>query len=49
MVVLIVLCLGIDFCAVSNLCMFSYFGYVWVTVWPPIGKISVLSAYYMFS
>ena len=26
--------------------MFSYFGYVWLTEWPPIGKIT---AYYMFS
>ena len=29
--------------------MFSYFGYVWVIEWPPIGKIAAHSAYYMFS
>ena len=36
------------FCAVAALCMFSYFSYVKVTEWPPIGKIAAHSAYEMF-
>ena len=49
MVILIVLCLGVDFCAVSTSCMFSCFAYVWVTEWPSIGKIAAHLAYYLFS
>ena len=37
-VVLIVLCFGVDFCAVWALCTFSYFSSVPVTEWPPIGE-----------
>ena len=50
MVVLIVLCLGVEFLCCSHLMyVFIFFGYVWVTEWPPIGKTSAHSAYYMFS
>ena len=28
---------------------FRSFGWVWVTEWPPIGKIAAHSAYYVFS
>ena len=49
MVDLIVLCYGVDFCAVGALCTFSYFILDWVTEWPPIGKIAAHSAYDMFS
>ena len=45
MVVLIVLCLGVDFCAVSTLCVFSYFSSVWVAEWPPFEK---MAAQYVF-
>ena len=48
-VVLIVLCLGVDCCSVSILSMLSYFSYVWVTEWPPIGKMATHSAVNMFS
>ena len=37
------------FCAVGAICIFSYFRYVKVTEWPPIGKIAAHSAYEMFS
>ena len=49
MVVLFVLCLGVEFCVVSTLCVFSYFSSVWVAEWPPIGKTIANSAYNMFS
>ena len=39
MVVLVVLCPGAEY--LCNLCMFSYFSYIWVTEWPHIGKIAV--------
>ena len=38
--VLYVLCLGVDFCAVNTLC---------VAEWPPIGKLAAHSADNMFS
>ena len=49
MLVLFVLSLGVLICAVGALCMLSYFSYVYVTEWPPIGKIASHSAYDMFS
>ena len=50
LVVLFVLCLGVDFCAVSTLCAFSNFKFsVWVAEWPPIGKVAAHSAYNIFS
>ena len=45
MVVPIVLCLLLDFCAVSTFCTFSYFIYVE----PPNGKIDAHSACGVFS
>ena len=47
--VLIVLCFGVEFCAVCTLCTFSYFSYVRVTEWPPFGKWLLCSANDMFS
>ena len=49
MVVLIVLVLNLCAVACSSLSTFSYFGYVWVIEWPPIGKIAAHSAYDMLS
>ena len=50
MVVLIVLCFDVwDFWAAGASYMFTYFSRVWVTEWPPIGKIAAHSAYDMFS
>ena len=43
--VLIVLNCCLNFCDVCALCMFTYFCYVLVTEWPPIGKIAAHSAY----
>ena len=37
-------CLLVPFCV-----CFHIFGWVWVTEWPPIGKIAAHSAYDMFS
>ena len=37
-VVLTVLCFGVDFCAVWALCALSYFSSVQVTEWPSIGE-----------
>ena len=42
MVVLIAYVLVLNFCAVSTLC-----SQVWVTEWPPIGKMAAHSAYNM--
>ena len=44
----ITVCTGLNFCAVSTLCAFSYFSLVWVTEWPPIEKMTAHSAYNMF-
>ena len=43
MVVRIVVCFGVEFCAVCTLCTFSYFIEVWVTEWPTFGTISAHS------
>ena len=35
-------------CCLHLMCV-SYFSYVWVTEWPPLGKLAAHSAYCMFS
>ena len=47
MVVLIVLYLGVEFCAVY-VC-FNILSLVWVAEWPPIGKMAAHSFCNMFS
>ena len=49
MVVLIVLCLGVEFFAVSTLCVFSYFHKSGWLSGHLLGKKAAHSVYYMFS
>ena len=50
MVVLIVLCLGVEILVLfAPYVCFHILGYVWVTEWPPIGKIAAHSANDVFS
>ena len=45
MVVLIVLCFGVEsVCCLCLMCV-SYFSKVWINEWPPIGKIAAHSDY----
>ena len=49
MVVLIALCVGVEFLCCQHLMCFHIFSLVWVAEWPPIGKMAAHSAYNMFS